>query len=616
VPGDFSSVGTLALSLFKGLALAISISLVVYCFVRSIGCVIDGLRTSLRRPFFLVILERLRREAENALTKMGPRTMTASPPDIEIRKEIVDPSLVEKERNRAESRAVAFLVSLNGIAAIAILISLTQGTFLAGNVMRFADAMMVFGSGAAAGLASALFAYLRRSLDTEIPLARSWRRRLPWLAMTAAIVGTICFIVGLNMARIAVQEARPQRHPRSASLGLSASRLQYINEFYAAKVKRGEIAGIVILIARHGKLAHLSAIGYSDIEKKRKMMPDTIFRAYSMTKPIAAVALMMLYEEGYFQLDDPISKYIPEFANPRVLRSPNSSLADTVPAEREPTIHDLLRHTAGLGHGLGTDAADAEYLNQNLFGVDVSLAEMTAKLAKIPLLSQPGTVFIYSVAPDVEARLVEIFSGMPFDRFLEERLFKPLRMNDAGFWLTPDRSARLATLYWSNNGKLTPLDEAHGYPKGQGFLAEPWSVNSYTLDHSRKGGSYGMLTTAQDYWHFGQMLLDRGVFEGKRLLSPHVVEFMTRNHLDAKQREGLGKGLGWGLGFAVMEDPAGAGFMSSEGTFYWAGAANTHFWIDPKEDMVVVALAQDMANPGDASLWPQIRTLVYSALTD
>jgi CubicO group peptidase (beta-lactamase class C family) len=344
-----------------------------------------------------------------------------------------------------------------------------------------------------------------------------------------------------------------------------------------------------------------------------------------MTKPIAAVALMMLYEEGYFQLDDPISKYIPEFANPRVLRSPNSSITDTVPAEREPTIHDLLRHTAGLGHGLATDAVDDEYFKQNLFGVDVSLAEMTSKLAKIPLLYQPGAIFNYSVAPDVEARLVEIFSGMPFDRFLEERLFTPLRMNDTGFWVGSNKSDRLATLYWRNNGKLTPLDKAHGYPRA-GFLAEPGSVNSYSIDHRRIGGSYGMLTTAQDYWHFGQMLLDQGVFEGKRLLSPHVVEFMTRNHLDDNQRKGLErpppytavplKGVGWGLGFAVVEDPAGAGFMSSEGTFYWAGAANTHFWVDPKEDMVVVALAQDMANPADASLWPEIRTLVYSALTE
>jgi hypothetical protein len=204
VLGDFSSVGTLALSLFKGLAVAISISLVVYCFVRSIGCVIDGLKTSLRGPFFLAILERLRREAENALTKKGHWAMTASPPDIKIREQIIDPSLVEKERNKAASRAVAFIVALNGIAAIAILISLTQGTFLAGNVMRFADAMMVFGSGAAAALASALFVYLRRSLDTEMPLARNWLR-LPWLAIAGAIIGTVCFIVGLNMARIAVQ---------------------------------------------------------------------------------------------------------------------------------------------------------------------------------------------------------------------------------------------------------------------------------------------------------------------------------------------------------------------------------------------------------------------------
>jgi CubicO group peptidase (beta-lactamase class C family) len=409
----------------------------------------------------------------------------------------------------------------------------------------------------------------------------------------------------------------------ATALGFSAPRLRVIDDFYAAKVAKGEMAGVVILIARHGKLAHLRSIGYADIENKKAMARDTIFRAYSMTKPVAATALMMLYEEGHFQLDDPVSKYIPEFANLRVLRTPGSWLADTVFPEREPTIHDLLRHTSGLSHGLFQNAVDTEYSKQDIFGLDVSLGDMTAKLSKIPLLHQPGATWEYSVAPDVEARLVEIFSGMSFDRFLKERLFKPLKMKDSGFWADRDRAARLAPVYWSKDGVLTALNESNGYPKGM-FISEPWSVNSYTAEHPRKGGSYGMLTTAEDYWHFAQMLLDRGTYDGQRVLSPQVVRLMVRNHLDERQKLGFqsseaeNKGVGFGLGFAVVEDAGASGFMGSEGSFFWGGAANTHFWVDPKQDMVVVALAQDMVNPGNtyADLENQIRTFVYSALIE
>lgn len=411
----------------------------------------------------------------------------------------------------------------------------------------------------------------------------------------------------------------PAAAPVAGSLarsGFSAERLERIDRFYEAKVAKGEMSGIVILIARHGKIVHLKSIGHADIEKSRAMAPDTIFRAYSMTKPIAATALMMLYERGHFQLDEPVSRYIPELANLRVLRTPTSPLGDTVPAEREPTIHDLLRHTAGFGHGFNPNAVDQEYVKRKVFDLDVTMAEMTSRLAGIPLLYQPGRIYNYSVAPDIEARLVEIFSGMPFDSFVEREILQPLRMVDSGWWVGPDRADRLATLYWSKDGKLTRNDDAHAPPADAVFLRQPWSVNSYAVNHPRKGGSYGMVTTAGDYWRFGQMLLNRGSFEGRRLLGPQTIGFMTRNHLDDKQREGFARGLGWGLGFAVVEDSAAAGFMSSAGTFYWAGAANTHFWVDPEKDLVVVALAQDMGNPGNASLWPQIRTLVYSALLD
>jgi len=408
---------------------------------------------------------------------------------------------------------------------------------------------------------------------------------------------------------------------KAAELGFSPARLDYIDQFYSKKVELGELAGVVTLIARHGKIVHFSAVGHADLEKKQKMQRDTIFRLYSMTKPIASTALMMLYEEGRFQMQDPLSKYIPEFANLRVLRTPGSSLDDTVPLERPPTVQDAMRHTAGFSHGLGDMQLDAEYDKAGVFGLDVSLEEMMGKLARIPLLEQPGKRFIYSVGPDIQARLVEVLSGMSFAEFLEKRLFGPLGMKDTGFWVPPRSAGRLSAIHWPKDGKLTTLDETHGYPSGGGVLRQPWSANSYTVKQIHTGGSFGLVATAEDYWRFAQMLLNGGQLNGTRVLSPQAVQYMTRDHLGAlatvqpaQEPGSIASGLGFGLGFAVVKDPAGVGFMSSEGTYFWAGAAGTQFWVDPKEDLVVVAMIQHMDTPAADNFSPQIRSLVYSAL--
>jgi CubicO group peptidase (beta-lactamase class C family) len=237
------------------------------------------------------------------------------------------------------------------------------------------------------------------------------------------------------------------QYSKPEDLGFSSERLNAIDTFFTDKVEKGEMAGIVTLIARHGKIAHFSAMGYADLGNHRRMEKDTIFRLYSMTKPIAATALMLLYEEGKFQLDDPISKYIPELADLRVLRTPDAPRTDTVPAVRGPTIHDLFRHTAGFAHG------GADYEKADVFGLDVSLAEMMKRLAKLPLHYQPGTKFEYGLGHDVQARLVEILTGMPFDQFLERRLFTPLGMKDSGYWVKPDKAPRLAALHWAKEGR-------------------------------------------------------------------------------------------------------------------------------------------------------------------
>jgi CubicO group peptidase (beta-lactamase class C family) len=390
-------------------------------------------------------------------------------------------------------------------------------------------------------------------------------------------------------------------------MGFSSARLDSIDSFYADKVNRQELAGIVILVARHGKIVHLNAIGYADVVTRKKMQTDTLFRIYSMTKPIAATALMMLYEKGLFQLDDPVSNYIPEFSKLRVLRTPDSSSNDTVPMQREPTIHDLFRHTAGFEHG------GEEYRKANVFGLDISLEEMMKKLAILPLRFQPGTQFQYSVGPDVQARLVEIFSGIPFDQFLQKRLLGPLGMEDTSFWAKGDKASRLARVHWCKDGKLVPSDDANGYP-GSAMLISASNINSYSSDNRHKGGSYGLLSTAADYWRFAQMMLDGGQFEGARFLSPNTVNYMVRDHLGTIP--GMMDGTGWGLGFAILKDATLAGRVGSEGTFFWGGFGGTVFWVDPKNDLVVVAMTQHMLVPAadEFVLHSQLSSMVYAAL--
>jgi CubicO group peptidase (beta-lactamase class C family) len=398
-------------------------------------------------------------------------------------------------------------------------------------------------------------------------------------------------------------------------VGFSSERLSYIDRYFTEAIERGDLAGIVTLVARHGKIVHLSALGYADREKKEKMRPDTIFRLYSQTKAVATTALMMLYEEGRFQLTDPVAKYIPEFSHLRVLRTPQSSIDDTVDLERPPTIQDLMRHTAGLSHGGDKNAVDAAYVKADVFGIDVSLKEMVERLANIPLLEQPGKRYIYSVGPDVQARLVEVLSGMQFDAFLEKRLFSPLGMKDAGFWVPRQNAARLATVYWEKDGKLAPLDEAHGYPVDGGFLIVPEKVNSYTVNHRRKGGSYGMVSTVEDYWRFAQMMLNGGELNGMRILSPQTVHYMTRDHTGAiPMPKEFPRGMAYGLGFGVVTDAAAMGTITNDGMFYWGGAALTLYWIDPKADMVILAMTQHLGAPRAGEVVGRLQPLVYGAL--
>ena len=401
------------------------------------------------------------------------------------------------------------------------------------------------------------------------------------------------------------------------SVGFSSAQLAKIENHFQGRVDRGEIAGIVTLVARKGKIAHLSAVGYQDVVQNIPMETDTLFRIFSMTKPIASTALMMLYQDGYFQLTDPLSKFIPEFANLRVLRDPNGSITRTEEMDREPTVQDILRHTAGFSHGLGTQEYDEAFLDSGIFRPETSLEEMMEALADLPLMNQPGSAYRYSIGPDVALRLVEIMSGMPADEYLQQKIFDRLGMSETGYVVEADDANRLAPVHWLKDGNLVPINEEYGSPNG-GVLVEDWLLNNYTLDDEFKGGSLGLVSTAADYWRFAQAILNGGELNGQRVLGPKTVNYMSRNHLTEQQNQTFSPGLGFGLGFATIEDPTAAGvqYVSSEGTFYWSGAAATMFWIDPSEDIVVVAMTQHRGVPGTGRLRGELNALIYGALID
>ncbi len=398
-----------------------------------------------------------------------------------------------------------------------------------------------------------------------------------------------------------------------AEVGFDAGKLAQIDTFFEQKVADGEIAGIVTLVARHGKIAHYSAVGYQDVQRDIPMETDTIFRIYSMTKAIATTALMQLYEEGDFQLTDPLSMYIPEFANLQVLRTPDSDLDDTVPLERQPTVQDVLRHTGGFSHGLGTSAYDEAFVGSGIFSTETSLEEMMTLLSELPLMNQPGSQFRYSVGPDVALRLVEVLSGMEADDYLAQNLFNPLGMSDTGYWVGPDKASRLGPVHWMRDDELVPIDNEYGSPQGS-VLLEPWSVNSYIFEHEFKGGSYGLLSTAEDYWRFAQAMLNGGELNGEKILGSRTVDFMVSDHFTEEQR--YSESSTWGLGFSVVEKPGQMGLPLSAGTFFWGGAAATTFWIDPVEEIVVVGMTQHMATPGTGAIRGQLAAMVYGALAD
>ncbi len=389
------------------------------------------------------------------------------------------------------------------------------------------------------------------------------------------------------------------------TVGMSSERIARLHDAMQGLVDEGRLAGITTMIARHGQMVDFETYGYRDLETDEPMAEDVLFRIYSMSKPVTGVALMMLYEEGKFRLNDPVSRYIPEFSDLKVAASwgPDGPVLED--ADHAMTIRELMTHTAGLAYGIGDPhPADRLYSSSGVLDSTGTLKDMIQKLAGLPLRQQPGTQWSYSAAVDVQGYLVEVLSGQPFDEFLEERIFDPLGMVDTGFHVPEANHGRLAQVYgYDRNGDLlpTPTPDASGGPRP--FL-DPATFFS---------GGGGLVSTTMDYMRFCQMLLNGGELDGVRLLSPTTVDMMRTNHLPREMKE-YSPGLGFGLDFSVVLDEVAAG-SGSVGEYSWGGAAGTWFWIDPVQDLVFVGMIQQFGSrrPDVRSL---SRQLTYAAITE
>ncbi|MBI4764327.1 MAG: beta-lactamase family protein [Deltaproteobacteria bacterium] len=385
-------------------------------------------------------------------------------------------------------------------------------------------------------------------------------------------------------------------------LGFSSERLAFIDKTLASYIEKGIIPGATILIGRNGKIAYFKTYGMQDKENKMPMKKDTIFRIYSMSKPITAFGIMMLWEEGKFILPDSVSKFLPELKGLKVgveKKDPQTGNAtlELVPCNREMFIYDLLRQTSGMVYEMpwfGKNLVQQKWAEAKIWDENETLAEATTKLAKLPLLFQPGTRWNYSRSNALLGRLIEVLSGQPLDRYLEDRIFKPLDMKDSGFWVKPENQDRLAQPPKNpRTGKPQDMLDVSKSPK---FLA----------------GGEGMVATPMDYARFALMLLKGGSLDGVRILGPKTVAYMTSDHLGSIPGYWF-PGNGYGLGFGVRVMPGTNAMTGSVGDYYWMGSGGSYFLVDPKEDMFVVFMMNDMERSGvdNGNL---IRSLVYQAL--
>ena len=431
-------------------------------------------------------------------------------------------------------------------------------------------------------------------------------KRIMFLAMLIIFVATI---------------ASAQSIPKATSpeeVGLSNERLQRISTWIKGDIDKGIVPGAVVMVLRKGKIAYFEAFGYRDKEKKIPMTRDSIFRLASMTKPFTSLAIMMLAEEGRIQLNVPVSRYLPEFKDLKVgieKKDPATGKAELVleTPSREMTVQDLLRHTSGLTYGFtGKSMVKDRYNALNLWGMPPTNAELVTKLSQLPLQNQPGTVWDYSMSYDVLARIVEVLSGVEFDTFIAERIVKPLKLADTGFWVEgAEQQARIAE---------PQIIQATG--------KRPAVSNVTTKPKWLSGGS-GLVSTAYDYARFCQMFLNGGILDGVRLISRKTVEHMTSNHIPPGYKyaspvqiqimwasPSMETGQGFGLGFAINWESERSPLPGSKGVYYWTGIYGTNFFVDPKEQLIAILMIQ---SPPMTLVFPYqnlMRYYVYQAFQD
>jgi len=391
------------------------------------------------------------------------------------------------------------------------------------------------------------------------------------------------------------------------TVGFSTERLAKVTEFVEREIADGNLVGTVTLVARHGQVVHFEAAGRNGLDDERPMETDALFRIFSMTKPITTVAAMMLYEEGAFHLGDPVAKYLPELANMQL-----SIDGKPVPPQRSMTIEQLMTHTAGLTNGWHIEHPVERTYRDAALHQSADLNAFIDKLATLPLRFEPGTRYHYSVATDVLGALVERLSGQTLEHFFQTRIFDPLEMHDTFFNVPDDKMPRMA------GGHLWSAEQQAMEPMPAGLLPPLSGVTLFS-------GGGGLISTARDYWRFCEMLRRGGNLDGVRILGPKTVQAMTMARLTPEVRNNgateypashLYPGQSFGLGAGVITDPAQAGVVSSRGEYSWGGIANTKFWIDPEEDLVVVFMTQVLGTPHSDRHRFDLKVATYQALTD
>ncbi|HLJ47502.1 MAG TPA: serine hydrolase domain-containing protein [Bryobacteraceae bacterium] len=402
--------------------------------------------------------------------------------------------------------------------------------------------------------------------------------------------------------KLAETRARDLGTATPESVGMSSERLARLDAAMKRLIDNKQVAGLVTLVERHGKIVDFGAVGQLDVRKPDPVQKDSIFRIYSMSKPVTGVAMMLLYEEGKWQLNDPVSRYIPEFGQLKVYAGKNDDGTPKLEdAKRPMTMRELMTHTAGLGYILNpNNPVDKMIIEANVLNSAAPLQTMIDGLGKMPLLAQPGTRWSYSIGVDVQGYLIEKFSGMSFADFARKRIFEPLGMKDTGFFVPKEKLSRFAQVHMGAGANLN-VDENRPDP---------------TVVPLGASGGGGLFSTAMDYARFCEMLLQGGQLNGVRLLAPRTVEMMRTNYVNPDALKTMPPGTGWGMDFQIVMDSAAAGDPVSNGTFSWFGIAGTWFWIDPVRDLAFVGMVQHQNLGTTRAIHALSRSLVYQAIME